>query len=136
MLNRIILMGRLTRDPNLRYTESDTAVTTFSLAVDRDYKRKETGERETDFIDIVAWRQVGEFASRYFSKGRMMIVEGRLQTKNWTDPDGNHRKTMEVVADHLYFGDSKRERTDGADQNDTNAEDVFMPLEEDGELPF
>ncbi len=109
MLNRIVLMGRLTRDPELRYTQSNTPIATFSLAVDRDFKSKGTGERETDFIDIVAWRQVGEFVSRYLKKGRMAVVEGRIQMRSWTDPDGNRRRSAEVVADHVYFGDSKRE---------------------------
>ena len=136
MLNRIVLMGRLTRDPELRYTQSNTPIATFSLAVDRDFKSKGTGERETDFIDIVAWRQVGEFVSRYLKKGRMAVVEGRIQMRSWTDPDGNRRRSAEVVADHVYFGDSKREGTGGTDQNDTDAEDGFIPLEEEGELPF
>ena len=108
MLNRIILMGRLTRDPELRRTSSGTAVTSFSLAVDRDFK-SQSGEKETDFIDIVAWRNTAEFVSKYFTKGRMAVVEGRLQLRDWTDKDGNKRRTAEVLAEHVYFGDSKRE---------------------------
>ena len=109
MLNKIILMGRLTRDPELRHTQTGTAVASFSLAVDRDFKDKATGDRTTDFIDVVAWRQTGEFVSRYFTKGRMAVVEGRLQIRDWTDKDGNKRVAAEVVADNVYFGDSKRD---------------------------
>lgn len=109
MLNRIILMGRLTRDPELRHTQTGTAVASFTLAVDRDFKDKNSGERATDFIDIVAWRQTGEFVSRYFTRGRMAVVEGRLQMRDWTDKDGNKRRSAEVVADNVYFGDSKRD---------------------------
>ena len=108
MLNKIFLMGRLTRDPELRRTQSGTPVTSFSLAVDRDFK-SQSGEKETDFIDVVAWRQTGEFVSRFFGKGRMAVVEGRLQIRDWTDKEGNKRRTAEVVADNVYFGDSKRE---------------------------
>ena len=109
MLNRIFLMGRLTRDPELRHTQTGTAVASFTLAVDRDFKDKNSGERATDFINVVAWRQTGEFVSRYFTKGRMAVVEGRLQMRDWTDKDGNKRTAAEVVADNVYFGDSKRE---------------------------
>lgn len=132
MLNKIILMGRLTRDPELRHTQSGTAVASFSLAVDRDFKGQ-NGEKETDFIDIVAWRHTGEFASRYFTKGRMAVVEGRLQMRDWTDRDGNKRRTAEVVADNVYFGDSKR----AASESDTTAGE-FQELGEDeeGKLPF
>lgn len=108
MLNQIILMGRLTRDPELRHTQSGTAVASFSLAVERDYK-SQNGEKETDFIDIVAWRGSAEFVSKYFSKGRMAVVAGRLQIRNWTDNDGSRRRSAEVVAENIYFGDSKRE---------------------------
>ena len=108
MLNRIILMGRLTRDPELRRTGSGTAVTSFSLAVDRDFK-SQSGEKETDFIDVVAWRSTAEFVSKYFTKGRMAVVEGRLQIRDWTDRDGGKRRSAEVVADNVYFGDSKRD---------------------------
>lgn len=112
MLNKIIIMGRLTRDPELRRTGSGTAVTSFSLAVDRDFK-SQSGEKETDFIDVVAWRSTAEFVSKYFTKGRMAVVEGRLQIRDWTDKDGNKRTTAEVVADQVYFGDSKRDGDGG-----------------------
>ena len=109
MLNHITIMGRLTRDPELRRTGSGIAVASFSLAVDRDFSPKDGGERETDFIDCVAWRQTGEFVSKYFTKGRMAVVSGRLQIRSWTDKEGNKRRTAEVVADNVYFGDSKRD---------------------------
>jgi single-strand DNA-binding protein len=108
MLNRIIIMGRLTRDPELRRTQNSTAVASFTLAVDRDFKG-EDGKRATDFIDIVAWRAVAEFVAKYFTKGRMAIVEGRLQLRDWKDKDGNARRSAEVIADNVYFGDSKRD---------------------------
>ena len=113
-LNRIILMGRLTRDPELRRTQNGTPVTSFSLAVDRDFKNQ-AGEKETDFIDIVAWRGPAEFVSKYFTKGRMAVVEGRLQLRDWTDRDGGKRRSAEVVADNVYFGDSKRDGAGGYD---------------------
>lgn len=109
MLNHITIMGRLTRDPELRYTQSGTPVASFSLAVDRDFSSKESGERQTDFIDIVAWRQTAEFVSKYFAKGRMAVVGGRLQIRDWQDKDGNKRRSAEVVADNIYFGESKRD---------------------------
>ena len=109
MLNHIVIMGRLTRDPELRRTGSGIAVASFTLAVDRDFGGRDGGERETDFIDCVAWRHTGEFVSKYFTKGRMAVVSGRLQIRSWTDKDGNKRRTAEVVADNVYFGDSKRE---------------------------
>ena len=112
MLNRIIIMGRLTRDPELRRTQSGTAVASFSLAVDRDFKNQ-NGEKETDFIDVVAWRNSAEFVSRYFTKGRMAVVEGRLQIRPWQDRDGNKRRSAEVVADNVYFGDSKKDGDGG-----------------------
>lgn len=108
MLNKIFIMGRLTRDPELRRTQNGTAVTSFSLAVERDYKST-SGEKETDFIDVVAWRGTAEFVSKYFTKGRMAIVEGRLQIRDWTDREGGKRRSAEVVADNVYFGDSKRD---------------------------
>ena len=108
MLNHIVLMGRLTRDPELRRTGSGVAVASFTLAVDRDYAAQ-GAEKETDFVDIVAWRNTAEFVSRYFTKGRMAVVTGRLQIRNWTDKDGNKRRSAEVVADNVYFGDSKRD---------------------------
>ena len=109
MLNHIVIMGRLARDPELRHTQSGTPVATFRLAVDRDFKDKNTGERATDWIDVVAWRGTGEFVSRYFAKGRMAVVEGRLQMRDWTDKDGNRRTSAEVVADNVYFADSRRD---------------------------
>ncbi len=109
MLNHIIIMGRLTRDPELRRTGSGIAVASFTLAVDRDFAPRDGGERETDFIDCVAWRQTGEFVSKYFTKGRMAVVSGRLQIRSWTDKDGNKRRSAEVVADNVYFGESKRD---------------------------
>ena len=112
MLNHIVLMGRLTRNPELRRTQSGLAVVSFSIAVDRDYKA-DNGERETDFIDIVAWRSTAEFVQKYFSKGRMAVVAGRLQMRKWTDNQGNKRVSAEVVADSVYFGDSKRDGDSG-----------------------
>ena len=114
MLNHITLMGRLTRDPELRRTGSGIAVASFTLAVDRDFSPKDGGDRECDFIDCVAWRQTGEFVSKYFTKGRMAVVSGRLQIRSWTDKDGNKRRTAEVVADNVYFGDSKRDGDSGS----------------------
>ncbi len=113
MLNHIVLMGRLTRDPELRRTTSGVPVASFRLAVDRDFASKETGERACDFIDIVAWRSTAEFVSKYFAKGRMAVVSGRLQMRDWTDKDGNKRTSAEVVADNVYFGDSKRDSASG-----------------------
>ena len=113
MLNHITLMGRLTRDPELRRTGSGIAVASFTVAVDRDFGGRDGGEKETDFIDCVAWRQTGEFVSKYFTKGRMIVVSGRLQIRSWTDKDGNKRRTAEVVADNVYFGDSKRDNEGG-----------------------
>lgn len=107
MLNHVTIMGRLTRDAELRRTGNGTAVASFTVAVDRDYTA-DGQERETDFIDCVAWRGTGEFVSRYFAKGSMIIVSGRLQARSWTDKDGNKRRAFEVVADNVYFGESKR----------------------------
>ena len=121
MLNHIVIMGRLTRDPELRRTGSGVAVTSFSLAVDRDFAPKDGGERETDFIDCVAWRQTGEFVSKYFTKGRMVVVSGRLQIRSWTDKDGNKRRSAEGVADNDYFGDSKRDNDGGNSSYSGNA---------------
>ena len=151
MLNKIFIMGRLTRDPELRRTQSGTAVTSFSLAVDRDFK-SQSGEKETDFIDVVAWRSTAEFVAKYFTKGRMAIVEGRLQIRPWTDKDGNNRRSAEVVADNVYFGDSKRDSA--GDMGGYSAPAYTAPAggysapvgggssgfaeidEEDGDLPF
>ena len=143
MLNKIVLMGRLTRDPELRKTQSDTPVCSFSLAVDRDYKRD--GEKETDFIDIVAWRSTADFVSKYFTKGRMAVVEGRLQIRDWTDKEGGKRRSAEVIADNVYFGDSKP-KDSGSDvpayDGEPGAEfgappSGFTPdFGDDGEMPF
>ena len=116
MLNHIVLMGRLTRDPELRRTGSGVAVASFTLAVDRDYAAQ-GAEKETDFVDIVAWRGTAEFVSKYFAKGRMAVVSGRLQIRNWQDKEGNKRRSAEVVADNVYFGDSKRDNADGGSFN-------------------
>jgi single-strand DNA-binding protein len=113
MLNRIVIMGRLTRDPELRRTQTGTAVTSFSVAVDRDFRNRESGEKGTDFIDVVAWRQTAEFFCQYFAKGRMVVVEGRLQIREWKDKEGNNRRSAEIVADNIYFGDSKRSENSG-----------------------
>ena len=148
MLNKIILMVRLTRDPELRRTGTGTAVTSFSLAVDRDFK-SQSGEKETYLIVIVVWRSTAEFVSKYFTKGRMAVVEGRLQIRDWTDKDGGKRRSAEVVADNVYFGDSKR---DGGDSSGYSAAPAYKNAapsnfnaggsdfaeigEDDGELPF
>ena len=116
MLNQINIMGRLTKDPELRRTGSGTAVASFTIACDRDFSNKESGEKETDFIDCVAWRSTAEFLEKYFSKGRMIVVSGRLQIRSYTDKDGNKRRAAEVVADHCYFGDSKKDDTQSAPQ--------------------
>ena len=120
MLNKIFIMGRLTRDPELRQTQSGTKVASFALAVDRDFK-SQSGEKETDFIDIVAWRTTAEFVSKYFTKGRMAVVEGRLQLRDWTDKDGNKRRSAEIVADNVYFGDSRRDSESGNSSYSNNS---------------
>ena len=117
MLNHIVIMGRLTRDPELRRTGTGVAVASFTVAVDRDFGGREGGERETDFIDCVAWRNTGEFVSKYFTKGSMIVVSGRLQIRGWTDKEGNKRRTAEVVADNIYFGESKRSSDGGSYSN-------------------
>lgn len=134
MLNRIIVMGRMTRDPELRRTNSGTAVASFTVAVDRDFK-SQSGEKETDFIDIVAWRSTAEFVSKYFSKGRMAVVEGRLQIRDWTDKNGNKRRSAEIVADNVYFGDSKRDGGDNPDYAPAPS-GGFNEIEDVGVLPF
>ena len=143
MLNKIILMGRLTRDPELRQTGSGTPVASFALAVDRDFKSRD-GEKETDFIDVVAWRNTAEFVSKYFTKGRMAVVEGRLQIREWAANDGSKRRSAEVIAENVYFGDSKKE---GGNNNQpvipapvdygVPSGDQFAELtDDDGDLPF
>lgn len=134
MLNRIIVMGRLTRDPELRRTNSGIAVASFTVAVDRDFK-SQSGDKETDFIDIVAWRNTAEFVSKYFSKGRMAVVEGHLQLRDWTDKEGNKRRTAEIVADNVYFGDSKRDGGDNPGYAPAPS-GGFTEIEDDGDLPF
>ena len=139
MLNKIFIMGRLTRDPELRRTQTGTPVASFSLAVDRDFKDKSTGERTTDFIDVVSWRNTAEFVSRYFTKGRMAVVEGRLQMRDWTDKDGNKRRSAEVVADQVYFGDAGKKddapTTFGGMSYQNNDDFQELP-DDDGKLPF
>ena len=152
MLNHIVIMGRLTRDPELRRTATGTAVASFTLAVDRDFGKNENGEKETDFIDCVAWRQTGEFVGKYFAKGRMAVVSGRLQSRSWTDKEGNKRRTAEVVADNVYFADSKRDGEAPAASGFTapaaggfggysapasnSASDFTMLSDDDAQLPF
>ena len=133
MLNKIFIMGRLTRDPELRRTQNGTAVTSFTLAVDRDFKNAD-GTKDTDFIDVVAWRNTAEFVSKYFSKGRMAVVSGRLQIRNWEDKDGNKRKTAEIVAESVYFGDSKRDGQNASAAAPASSE--FKPLPSTTPVPF
>lgn len=127
MLNHIVVMGRLTRDPELRRTGSGTAVASFTVAVDRDFTDKGTGERETDFIDCVAWRSTGEFVSKYFQKGSMAVVSGRLQIRSWTDKNGDKRRTAEIVADSVYFGSTRKEA------GPVTAPDYVPPQQVDGD---
>ena len=136
-LNRVSIMGRLTRDPDLRYTTSNIAVASWSLAVDRDHSNKEDGSRETDFLDVIAWRSTAEFAAKYLAKGRMIAVDGRLQTRNWEDKSGNKRKSVEIVADSIYFADSNRTNS-GASEAYQSAEPAgFEEVDgEDNQLPF
>ena len=150
MLNHITIMGRLTRDPEIRYTQSQTPVTSFTLAVDRDFGGRDGGEKQTDCIDCVAWRQTAEFVSKYFTKGSMAVVSGRLQIRDWTDRDGGKRRNAEVVVDNIYFGESKRRdggdvRSESRPAYQSSYESVspsmgasaFSELgDDDGELPF
>ncbi len=151
MLNHITIMGRLTRDPELRRTGTGVAVASFTVAVDRDFGGRDGGERETDFIDCVAWRNTGEFVSKYFTKGSMIVVSGRLQIRGWTDKEGNKRRTAEVVADNVYFGESKRGDNSGASYGtgyaapaapsysapaSNGASDFAMLDDDDAQLPF
>lgn len=146
MLNRIVIMGRLTRDPELRRTGSGIAVTSFTVAVDRDFAPKDGGERETDFIDCVAWRGTGEFVDKYFSKGSMAVVSGRLQIRQWTDKEGNKRRSAEILADNVYFGGSKKKsESNESEQASSGNEDAYSypPQPEfaemddnDDQLPF
>ena len=141
MLNHITIMGRLTRDPELRRTGSGIAVASFTLAVDRDFSGKDGGEKETDFIDCVAWRNTGEFVAKHFTKGRMAVASGRLQIRSWTDKDGNKRRTAEVVADNVYFGDSKRDSENSSAPANYGgyaapAQDYSPLTGDDAQLPF
>ncbi len=162
MLNHIVIMGRLTRDPELRRTQSGTAVTTITVAVDRDYQSRDSQEKSTDFIDVVAWRSTAEFISKYFTKGRMIVVEGSMQSRKWQDKNGQNRVSWEIQASNVYFGDSKRDNQGGGDYTAPSygtqpygaasyaapsysspaqsytapAGGGFAELEEDGELPF
>ena len=150
MLNQIVIMGRLTRDPELRYTQSQVPACSFRIACDRDFpKTKDSNEHDTDFIDVVAWRGTAEFVNKYFTKGRMVVVRGRLQMRDWTDREGNKRISAEIVADGVYFGDSKAKANGNADNDDPSASafdpdasgrvpDGFVPDfgDTDGELPF
>ena len=150
MLNHITIMGRLIRDPELRRTGSGVAVATFRVAVDRDYASKDGGERKTDFIDCVAWRQTGEFVSKYFAKGRMIVVDGRLEMRDWTDKEGNKRTAAEINVANAYFGDSKRDGESAgsfggntyaapaapAYSAPTSGSDFAMLDDDDAQLPF
>lgn len=146
MLNKVIIMGRFGRDPELRHTNSGTAVASFSLAVDRDFK-SQSGERETDWINVVAWRNTAEFVAKYFTKGRVAVVEGRLQSRKWVDNDGTNRTSTEVIAESVYFGDSKRDGDVSSAAStggyhpagkpvDVSAGDFSEIDEDDGDLPF
>ena len=140
MLNKVFVMGRLARDPELRRTQNGTAVASFTLAVDRDYKGA-SGERETDWIDCVAWRQSGEFVSRYFTKGRMAVVEGRLQIRDWTDNNGNKRRSTEVMVENIYFADSKNAKPgEAATERTPNPapppKQEYTDMDDQEELPF
>ena len=147
MLNHIVIMGRLTRDPELRHTQTGTSVASFTLAVDRDFTSRDGGEKQTDFIDVVAWRNTAEFVSKYFAKGRMAVVSGRLQIRDWTDRDGGKRRSAEVVADNIYFGDSKKSEggsdysysapmSSGGYSTPVQTSDFAELSDDDGELPF
>lgn len=141
MLNHITIMGRLTRDPEMRTTQSGVSVASFTLAVDRDFGGRDGSEKQTDFIDCTAWRHTAEFVSKYFSKGRMAVVSGRLQIDNYTDNDGNKHRSAKVIADNIYFGDSKKDGTAGGQRDEaasfTPAPSGFVTVDvDDGELPF
>ena len=141
MLNNVVIMGRLTRDPELRRTGSGVPVASFTIACDRDFADKQSGEKETDFIDVVVWRSTAEFVSKYFAKGRMAVVSGRLQIRSWTDKDGNKRRNAEVQGDNVYFADSKKEdggfgQTYAAPEIPAATAQDFPMLDDDSELPF
>ena len=144
MLNHIVIMGRLTRDVELRRTGSGTAVANFTIAVDRDFSGKDGGEKETDFIDCVAWKHTADFVSKYFTKGRMAVVSGRLQVRKWQNKEGENRYSTEVVADNVYFGDSKKEESSGGNYGGYTApayptapaQDFEVLDDDDAQLPF
>lgn len=137
MLNRIIIMGRLTRDPELRFTQSGVSVTSFTLAVDRDFKSKEAEGKGADFIDVVVWRQTAEFVCKYFAKGRMAVVDGRLQIREWRDKSGNKRYAPEILAENVYFADSKRDGGATSDEQPQGFQEIPDDGEtDDGDLPF
>lgn len=144
MLNHIVIMGRLTRDPDLRYTQSQLPVVSFTLAVDRDFSGKDGGEKQTDFIDCVAWRSTAEFVNKYFAKGSMAAVSGRLQLRDWTDREGSKRRSAEVIVDNIYFGGSKKDNSaasQSAPQQSHSApayeQSRFVEMDDgDEELPF
>ena len=136
MLNRTIIMGRLGNDPEIRRTQTGTPVVSFRLAVDRDFKDKSTGKRTTDWIEVVAWRSTAEFVSRYFTKGRIAVVEGGLQLRDWTDKNGNKRTSAEVLAENVYFGDSKRDGGATGEYGPADLDQFSELSDDDGELPF
>jgi len=138
MLNKTIIMGRLAHTPELKHTASGTTYTQFSLAVDRDFKDKQSGEKVTDWIDLVAWSHTAEFICQYFGKGRMMVAAGRLQTDSYNDKDGNKRKSTKVVVENAYFGDSKRDQNQNGQigEQSTNGSQFVEITEGDDELPF
>lgn len=140
MLNRIDLMGRLTIDPELRMMPAGVPVTTFTLAVERDVKDKTSGEKKTDFIDVVCFRGAAEFATKYLSKGRLTVVSGRLQIREWKDKSGNNRRSAEVIAESLYFADAKRENTQApaaaAPASHAAPNDFTMFEDDSTDLPF
>lgn len=136
MLNHVVVMGRLTRDPELRRTGSGVAVASFTVACDRDFAAKDGGEKETDFLDCVAWRQTGEFVAKHFSKGRMIAVSGRLQVRSWTDKEGNKRRSAEIVADNVYFADSKKEETQQGAAPNYGQQEFPSLTGPDEQLPF
>ena len=134
-MNSVVLIGRLTADPELKHTQNGNAVTGFSIAVDRSYV-KSGAERQADFIDIVAWRGTAEFICKYFKKGRKIAVQGVIQTRSYTDKDGNKRKAFEVLAEKVDFADSKQEKQGSADVQYTPESEGFEEIMDDGDLPF
>lgn len=143
MLNKVVIMGRLTRDPEVRKVNNDVSVCSFSVACDRDIVSKGSNERETDFFDVTAWRSTADFVGKYFAKGRMIVVVGRLQKRNYTDKDGNKRSVVDIIAENVYFGDSKKDadstgNTAAASYGNNAPADNFVDIsnEDDGDLPF